>query len=111
MALPDIFLLVHPIGTVLGCGTYADYFCCYHNCTIGANFKDEYPVFKPGVVMYSGTRIVGATTVGANTFVGTGTIVRDAGVLPDNVVLYGVTPAAGHRPTNRRVTTDIFRVG
>lgn len=107
--LPAVMLLVHPVGTVLGRGTYADYFCSYHNCTVGANFKDEYPIFKPGIVMYSGARIVGRTTVGANTFIGTGTIVRDAGVLPDDSVLFGVTPQADTRPTRRSVRSDIFR--
>lgn len=109
VTLPDVVLLVHPVGTVLGRGTYADYFCCYHNCTVGANFNDEYPIFNPGVVMYSGARIVGCTEVGANTFVGTGTIVRDAGRLPDHSVLFGVTPQVGIRPTERDVRRDIFR--
>lgn len=109
VTLPKVFLLVHPIGTVLGRGTYADYFCCYHNCTIGANARDEYPVFGPGVVMYSGARIVGNTTVGANTFIGTGTIVRDAGVLPANAVLFGISPHASTRPTPRSVITDVFQ--
>lgn len=110
VALPDIFALQHPVGTVLGRATYDDYFICYHNCTVGTNLDNDYPVFGRGVIMYSGSRIVGRTRVGENTFVATGTIVRDRPDLPANCVLFGVDPDTGTRPTSRSVIRDIFRV-
>ena len=35
--LPDIFLFVHPLGTVLGRGSYSDYLVVYQRCNIGSN--------------------------------------------------------------------------
>ena len=34
--LPDVFRWVHPLGTVLGRGTYGEYFLVYQRCGIGA---------------------------------------------------------------------------
>ena len=41
--LPDIFLFVHPLGTVIGRGEFNDYLVVYQGCSIGAN-KDVYPI-------------------------------------------------------------------
>lgn len=109
VALPDVMLLVHPVGTVLGRGTYADYFCSYHNCTVGANGRDEYPVFDAGVVLYSGARVVGRTHVSANTFISTCAVARDAGRLAGNSVYFGVTPGGTTRATRRQVVRDVFQ--
>jgi serine O-acetyltransferase len=108
--LPDVLLLVHPIGTVLGRATYGDYFCAYHNCTVGANLDSASPELGRGVVLYSGARVVGRTSVGANTFVSTGAIVRDAGRLADDRVVFGVSPHTGVRPTRRSVLRDVFQL-
>ena len=35
--MPDIFLLVHPVGSVFGSAKYSNYFVGYQNCTIGAD--------------------------------------------------------------------------
>jgi serine O-acetyltransferase len=107
--LPAIMLLVHPVGTVLGRATYGDYFCCYQNCTTGANAKDVYPCFGRGVVMYGGSRIIGETTIGDNTFIAAGTITMDKGVLPADAVLHGVHPKSETSPTKRNVIREVFR--
>lgn len=44
--LPSIFLFVHPIGTVLGRGKYADYLLVYQRCGVGSN-HDIYPTLGP----------------------------------------------------------------
>jgi serine O-acetyltransferase len=106
--LPDVFAVQHPVGTVLGRATYSDYFICYHNCTVGANLDNVYPSFGRGIVMYGGSRVIGATSVGDNTFVSTGAIVIDGGELDCDSVLHGIYPKAGRSPTKRRVIRDIF---
>jgi serine O-acetyltransferase len=108
--LPDVFAVQHPVGTVLGRATYSDYFLCYHNCTVGANLDNDYPSFGRGIVMYGGSRLIGRTSVGDNTFVSTGAIVMDGGALEPNSVLHGIYPDAGRSRTNRDVVRDIFRV-
>jgi serine O-acetyltransferase len=108
--LPDVFAVQHPVGTVLGRASYSDYFICYHNCTVGANLDNVYPAFGRGIVMYGGSRVIGATSVGDNTFVSTGAIVIDGGALDPDSVLHGIYPNAARSRTNRRVIPDIFGV-
>src|SRR5438270_2621988 len=101
--LPDLFAVQHPVGTVLGRASYSDYFICYHNCTAGANLDNDYPSFGRGIVMYGGSRVIGRTSVGDNTFVSTGAIVIDGGPLEPNSVLHGTYPKAGRSRTDRDV--------
>jgi serine O-acetyltransferase len=108
--LPDVFAVQHPVGTVLGRANYSDYFICYHNCTVGANLENDYPSFGRGVVMYGGSRVIGNTAVGDNTFVSTGAIVIDGGALAADSVLHGIYPKAHRSLTSRNVVRDIFGV-
>ena len=108
--LPEIFAVQHPVGTVLGRASYSDYFICYHNCTVGANLDDDYPSFGRGVVMYGGSRVIGKTSVGDNTFVSTGAIVINGGALESDSVLHGIYPNAGRSRTDRNVVHDIFGI-
>lgn len=108
--LPDVFAVQHPVGTVLGRATYSDYFICYHNCTVGANLDNDYPSFGRGIVMYGGSRVIGKTSVGDNSFVSTGAIVIDGGVTEADSVLHGIYPNARRSPTGRKVVHDIFGV-
>ncbi|MBR0875150.1 hypothetical protein JQ633_32655 [Bradyrhizobium tropiciagri] len=108
--LPDVFAVQHPVGTVLGRASYSDYFICYHNCTVGANLENDYPSFGCGIVMYGGSRIIGKTAVGDNSFVSTGAIVIDGGTLAADSVLHGIYPNARRSATSRNVVRDIFGV-
>jgi serine O-acetyltransferase len=108
--LPDVFAVQHPVGTVLGRASYSDYFICYHNCTVGANLGNDYPSFGRGIVMYGGSRVIGKTAVGDNTFVSTGAIVIDGGALAADSVLHGIYPKAGRSRTERNVMRDIFGI-
>ena len=108
--LPDVFAVQHPVGTVLGRASYSDYFLCYHNCTVGANLDNDYPSFGRGVVMYGGSRVIGKTAVGDNSFFSTGAIVIDGGKLEADSVLHGIYPDAGRSRTERNVVGDIFGV-
>ncbi|TPQ35494.1 serine acetyltransferase [Bradyrhizobium guangdongense] len=110
VVLPDVFAVQHPVGTVLGRANYSDYFICYHNCTVGANLDNVYPSFGRGVVMYGGSRIIGQTSVGDNSFVSTGAIVIDGGMLEADSILHGIYPNARRSRTARNVVRDIFGV-
>jgi serine O-acetyltransferase len=110
VGLPAVFAVQHPVGSVLGRANYGDYFLCYHNCTVGANLANDYPSFGKGVVMYGGSRVIGNTSVGDNTFVSTGAIMIDGGTLAANSILHGIYPAARTSPTKHNVIRDIFGV-
>jgi serine O-acetyltransferase len=106
--LPNVFAVQHPVGTVLGRAGYSDYFICYHNCTVGANLDNDYPTFGRGIVMYGGSRVIGKTAVGDNSFVSSGAIVIDGGTLAADSILHGVYPNAARSSTSRNVVRDIF---
>jgi len=108
--LPDIFAVVHPVGTVLGRATYGDYFCAYQNVGVGADLKNTHPVIGEGVVMYGGSRIIGAVTIGSNCLISAGASIL-SGAVPDNHVAFGVHPAVTTKPTRRNVKRDIFKDG
>jgi serine O-acetyltransferase len=57
--LPSVFLLVHPLGTVLGRGNYSDFFVAYQRCGVGSN-NDVYPTFGRHVTLRPGSAVLGA---------------------------------------------------
>jgi serine O-acetyltransferase len=77
---------------------------------VGANLDNDYPTFASGVVMYGGSRVIGRTSLGHNTFVSTGAIIIDGGVVESDSVLHGIYPNAGRSRTDRNVIRDIFGV-
>jgi len=62
--LTDIFILTHPVGTVLGRGNYSDYFVVYQRVTIGGNTELDYPTLGKGVVMYGGSAVIANVKLG-----------------------------------------------
>lgn len=111
--LPDIFALVHPVGTVLGRAAYSDYFCAYQNVGVGADpFAPGSPAFGEGVVMYGGSRVVGNVSVGGDCFISAGTSIvgrnGDRLNVPDGHVAFGA-PAFSTKRSRHNVKRDIFK--
>jgi serine O-acetyltransferase len=104
--MPDIFLLVHPVGTVLGRATYGDYLVVYQNCTVGAD-GDEYPAFGEGAILYSRSSVLGRCDVGPNVVFAANSFVVNLTVPADTVVV-GQYP--GHRllPNGTTVRSRCF---
>lgn len=108
VAMPEVFMLVHPVGTVLGRAVYGNYFVAYQNCTVGAD-GDSYPTFGEGVIMYSRSAVVGSCSVGSNVVFGANAMIVNTDV-PDNSVVVGQYPA--HRIlTATRSVRDLFAGG
>lgn len=63
--LPEIFLLVHPLGTVLGRGDYQDYLMVYQRCGVGSN-HDVYPTFGSHTTLRPGSSVLGNCKLGSN---------------------------------------------
>lgn len=89
--MPDIFLLVHPVGTVLGKARYGNYLVVYQGCTVGAD-TDVYPSFGEGAILYSRSSVIGDTAVGNNVVFAANAMVVDTPVPADTVVV-GQYPA------------------
>lgn len=85
--LPDIFLLVHPLGTVLGRGSYDDYFVAYQRCGVGSN-HDVYPSFGRHVTLRPGSAVLGDCTIGNYCQIATESLLIDRD-LPDHSLYIG----------------------
>lgn len=74
--LPEIFIFVHPLGTVLGRGVYSNYFMVYQRCGVGSN-KDVYPVMKEHFTLRPGSSILGNCQVEENCVLASGSLLID----------------------------------
>ena len=90
VSMPDIFLLVHPVGSVFGSAKYSNYFVGYQNCTIGAE-GSSYPFFEEGVICYSKTSVIGDCKVGENVVFGANSFVLNS-IIPENTTVVGSYP-------------------
>ena len=93
VSMPDIFLLVHPVGSVFGNASYSDYFVGYQSCTIGAD-GPNYPQLGSGVVCYSNSSIIGNCKIGNDVVFAANSFLLNSSVQEMSIV-------TGHFPNNR----------
>ena len=74
--LPNIFLFVHPIGTVLGKAKYSDFLAVYQQCTVGSN-KAKHPVIGKYVTLRPNSSILGNCKVSDNCELGAKSLLVD----------------------------------
>ncbi|RYY71322.1 MAG: serine acetyltransferase [Chitinophagaceae bacterium] len=72
--LPDIFLLFHSSGTMLGKANYADFFVALQGCTVGSQ-KGEYPTFGKGVALTANSSVIGNCNIGNRCTISTRTTI------------------------------------
>lgn len=90
--LPEVFLFIHPVGTVLGNARYGNYFTVYQNCGIGALTElGDYPELGTGVVLYARSCVLGACHVGNDVVLGANSFLVGTDV-PDHSVVVGQYP-------------------
>jgi serine O-acetyltransferase len=106
--MPDIFLLVHPVGTVLGNAHYDDYFVAYQNVTVGADEAGFYPIFGKETILYSKSSVIGECTLGSNVVLGSNSFVLNSNV-PSNSLVVGQFPYLKVLPNLTSVKERIFQ--
>ncbi len=87
---PDVFMVEHPVGTVLGRARYSNYLVIQQGCTIGGN-RSAYPELGEYVWLHAQAMIIGKCRIGNNVFLSAGSIVMDCDV-PDNTIVFGRSP-------------------
>lgn len=105
--LPNIFLLVHPLGAVLGRAEYSNYFVAYQRVTVGGDKDLNYPCLQEGLAMYAGSALIGNCKVGKNCLISAGTTVLGADIPPDMVV-FGKNPEISSKKTSKSVIERYF---
>lgn len=109
--MPEIFLLVHPLGTIIGRATFDNYLVIYQNVTVGGvhsvNNSIQYPSFGKGVILYSKTSVLGNTHISDNTIIGANTslIGKD---YPENSLIIGSYPNNFVKPNELSVKDTFF---
>lgn len=88
--LPEVFMLDHPMGSVIGRGTFGNGFTFGQTCTIGNN-NDVYPVLGCNVTLCANASILGNCHIGDNVTIGAYACVKDQDV-PANSIVFGQSP-------------------
>lgn len=88
--MPSIFMLDHPVGTVIGRAEFSDYFAFSQNCTVGNNW-DKYPRLGHHVAMLAGSKLIGNCRVGNHVILAANTCVIDTDI-PDGSIVFGSSP-------------------
>lgn len=89
--LPNIFLVVHSVGIVLGKAKYSDYFVIHQHCTVGANSNLEYPSIGKNVIMYPNSSIVGKSIIGSSCSISNGSFINNTQI-PSKHYIFGDSP-------------------
>ncbi|EJF09718.1 transferase hexapeptide repeat containing protein, partial [Pontibacter sp. BAB1700] len=90
ISLPEIFMLDHPVGSVMGRAEYGNYFSFSQGCTVGNN-KGIFPKIGENVKMLAYSKILGNCNVGNNVVVAANTFIKDTDI-PDNALVFGASP-------------------
>jgi serine O-acetyltransferase len=105
--LPDVFLLVHPLGTVLGRATYSDFFVAYQRVSVGANNDNIYPELGPYVAMFPGSTLNGHCIVEENCLIAADSTIMNMRI-PSGMVAFGKHPNVMFKETKRSVAERFF---
>ncbi len=97
--LPEVFLFIHPVGTVLGNATYGNHLVVYQNVSVGATEDNRYPCFEGGTVLFSRAAVIGGVRVGPDVVFGANAFVLGAEVPANSIVV-------GQYPQHRVLKTD-----
>ncbi|MCQ6563576.1 hypothetical protein [Paenibacillus mendelii] len=83
--LPEVFLLFHTVGTVLGKAEYENYFVAAQGTTIGAQ-NGHYPIIGQGVALLPNSSVIGRCTIGNRVSIGIDTSVYEQDIPSCSVV-------------------------
>lgn len=96
--MPKVFFLDHPLGSIMGRGTYGEYFSFSQNCTVGNN-KNIFPIIGKNVKMLSGSKILGHCKIGDDVIVSANTYIKDTDI-PDCSLVFGSSPNLVIKPNS-----------
>lgn len=108
--MPDIFLIVHGTGTVLGKASYSNFFVVYHGCTVGA-VHGVYPSFGLGVALAPQSTVVGKCVIGNHVTIGTQAFLRNENVKSNSLYYKDIgTGQSGIKTVANSWAQSFFRV-
>ena len=85
-SMPDIFHLIHPVGSILGQASFGEYLVVYQGVTVGADIHLRYPDIGEGVALFSKSSVLGNAVVEDNCAVGAGVQVYGSRIASNSAV-------------------------
>lgn len=85
--MPDIFLIFHGVGTMIGKANYDDYFVILQGCTVGSH-KGFYPNFGKGVALAANSSIIGNCIIGNRSTISTRTSLFNQNLEDDSTIFF-----------------------
>jgi serine O-acetyltransferase len=107
--LPDIFLLLHTVGIVLGKAKYENFLVATQGSTVGAH-KGHYPSLGKGVALLPYSSIIGGSVIGDRVSVGIRTSVYLKDVPSDTVVYTSEDGSIGYKLIGRCWSQNLFSI-
>lgn len=104
--LPDIFLFIHCVGTVLGKAEYSNFLVVSQNVTVGTN-KGESPQISEGVYLAPKSSVVGKCRIAKYTSCAIGTTILDEDTR-ENCVVIGNSPNLVLKDAKRNFISEVF---
>jgi serine O-acetyltransferase len=106
--LPDIFIICHGVGTVLGKARYSNYFVTTQGCTVGANAKLEYPDLGEYIIMYPNSSILGNSKISHNVIFGNNSLLLNQNIDHSSLVVQQ-HPNVIIKPLNNNIFSQFFK--
>jgi len=95
--MPSRFLLVHPVGTIIGRAKIGENIVIYQGVTIGGKHDRggsiNYPRIASDCVLYANSTILGRTELPDKTIVGANSFITDFKVKEENSLVVGSHPS------------------
>lgn len=99
VALPEVFLISHGLGLVLGAATYGNCLVFSQNVTVGRVGEDR-PTIGSNIVFYPGAVVSGRSVIGDGCVIGANTVVHNRD-MPANTIATMGTDGPMFRPNSR----------
>lgn len=110
--MPEIFLLVHPIGTILGRAKYSNYLIVYQNVTVGGKHDGisqvQYPSFNEFTALLSNVSIIGDAHLGEKSILAANTKLI-GGRYTSNSIIIGNYPDITEKKANDSFFNHFFK--
>jgi len=104
--MPEVFLWIHTVGTMLGKADYGERLVAYQNVTVGTD-RGERPAFGTGTILFAGAKVVGAARLGERTCVSLNSVVIGETIPADRIVA-GRSPNLVVKARRRWLYGDYF---
>ncbi|MEK3789562.1 hypothetical protein [Paenibacillus sp. FSL K6-1230] len=107
--LPEIFLLLHNVGTVLGKAEYSNYLVVSQGCTVGAQ-NGQYPRLGRAVALLPNSSIIGKCEIGDKVSIGINTTIYQRSIGNMTVAFTGEDGRLSFKESSRSWVQNLYSI-